>query len=227
MSITLADIDVSTSTSSSSSAHENKGRRVISRLNSNTIKVLQSLNPGKATNGCFVCCSAPDCCSVCSLCPCCSESEYIVVRKEASKYILIRENSLEWNEPRIVMKSGTCCGVDPCTYDIQDNVRILYFDDPIFDRISDQTRSCNECATCLLGGNGERLLLDSPVCCGVCVRATFPFVITCSCCSSYCCPCMLQHNIYLEDAQKGLYEIKKARRECLNHDFYKDLDINK
>ena len=54
MSITLADIDVSTASSSSSSSHENKGRRVISRLNSNTIKVLQSLNPGKATNGCFL-----------------------------------------------------------------------------------------------------------------------------------------------------------------------------
>ena len=38
--------------------------------------------------------------------------------------------------------------------------------------------------------------------------------------------CMLQHNIYLEDAQKGLYEIKKARNACLNNDFYKDRDIN-
>jgi hypothetical protein len=58
----------------------------------------------------------------------------IALRKESSKYILIRENSLEWNEPRIVMKNGTCCGIDPCTYDIQDNVKVLYFDDPIFER---------------------------------------------------------------------------------------------
>ena len=198
----------------------------MSRLNNKSIKVLQSLNPGKQTNGCFVCCSAPDCCTVCSLCPCCSDSEYIAVRKESSKYIFIRENSLEWNEPKIVMKNGTCCGIDPCVYDIQDNVKILYFDDPIFDRLTDQTRSCNECATCLFGGNGERLLIDSPVCCGLCQRATFPFILTCSCCSSYCFPCMLQHNIYLEDAQKGLYEIKKARNACLNNDFYKDRDIN-
>jgi len=217
--VSINDIDITN--------HINIGRRVISRKENDNIKVLQSLIPGKNTPGCFVCCSAPDCCTICSLCPCCSDSEYIAVRKESSKYIYIRENSLEWNEPRIVMKYGTCCGIDPCVYDIQDNVKVLYFDDPIFDRLTDQTRSCNECATCLFGGNGERLLIDSPVCCGICQRATFPFICAFSFCTSYCCPCMLQHNIYLEDAQKGLYEIKKARNACLKNDLYTDKDVNK
>jgi hypothetical protein len=32
---------------------------------------------------------------------------------------------------------------------------VLYFDDKMFERISDQTRCCNECRTCLFGGKGD------------------------------------------------------------------------
>ena len=36
------------------------------------------------------------------------------------------------------MMHGPCFGVDPCMYDIRDNIKVLYFDDPIFDRITDR-----------------------------------------------------------------------------------------
>jgi len=53
------------------------------------------------------------------------------------------------------MKPGLCCGVDPCEYDVQDNISVLYFDDKMFERITDQTRFCNECRTCMFGGKGK------------------------------------------------------------------------
>ena len=64
----------------------------------------------------------------------------IIIIREASNYVYIREHSLEWNDPRIVLQKGNCFGVDPCLFDIQDHVTVLYYDDPMFDRITDQTR---------------------------------------------------------------------------------------
>jgi hypothetical protein len=112
----------------------------MSRKGKGKIKILQALAPGTATPGCFVCCSAPACCPILSMLPCCNDPEYIHVKRESSKYVFIRENSIEWNMPSVVMKQGSCCGVDPCIYEIQDNIKVLYFDDPTFNRISDQTR---------------------------------------------------------------------------------------
>jgi hypothetical protein len=110
-----------------------------SRESVNRYKIISTLVPGEQTPGFFVCCNAPTCCPCCSTCFfCCDDAEYIIMKREASKYILIRENSLEWNEPAMIMGDGSCCGVDPCIYDIQDNVNVLYFDDPIFDRMKEQ-----------------------------------------------------------------------------------------
>eukprot|EP01034_Spumella_vulgaris_P022581 gene22579-28714_t len=74
------------------------------------------------------------------------------------------------------MKPGLCFGVDPCMYDIQDNVKTIYFDDII-----------------------------------ICQRSAFPCPCVPICCPKTLFPCILRHEIYMEDAQKGLYEIKKAR----------------
>ena len=133
-------------------SYTNMGRRMMSRKGKGKIRIMTSLSPGQKTPGCLVCCNAPACCPMISVCPCCNDSEYIHVKKESSKYIYIRENSIEWNDPSVVMKNGSCCGIDPCLYDIQDNVKVIYFDDPSFSRITDQTRFCNECRTCLFGG---------------------------------------------------------------------------
>jgi hypothetical protein len=40
--------------------------------------------------------------------------------------------------PQIVLKSGPCFGVDPCVYDVEDHVNVIYFDNPLFNRMTDQ-----------------------------------------------------------------------------------------
>eukprot|EP01036_Dinobryon_divergens_P035343 gene35343-45772_t len=180
--------------------YKNLSRRVMSRKSLNSINLVGSIKPGA----------------------CCGDAEYIQVKRLASTYIHIRENSIEWNEPTVVMKPGLCCGVDPCEYDVQDNVSVLYFDDKMFERISDQTRCCNECRTCLFGGKGERVHFASPICCGCCQLAAPPCPCLCVpvCCPQALCPCVLQKEIYMEDAQKGLYEIKKAVSGAMTNELY-------
>ena len=183
---------------------------------------LTTLEPGTHKASCVTCLSSPSCCPLCSICICCDDSEYIKEKREASKYIYIRENSLEWNEPEIVMKAGSCLGVDPCLYQIHDNVHVVYYDDIMFDRITDQTRVCNECRTCLCGGRGERIRIDSTCCFGICLRASFPCACIPTCCPTSCFPCAWRHEIYVTDASKALYEIKAALRKATGSSFYKD-----
>ncbi len=114
-----------------------------------------------------------------------------------------------------MLQKGSCFGVDPCMFDIQDHVTVLYFDDPMFDRITDQTRFCNQCRTCLCGGRGERLRIDAPFCFDICLRGSCPCPCVPICCPTWFCPCVLRHYLFLDDAQKGMFEIKKARIEAL------------
>lgn len=200
--------------------YRNKHRGILSRCNADSLRIVGTIEPGRLTESCFVCCSTPSCCPCCSIFPCCGESEYITLLRESSSYIYVRENSLEWNYPDIVMKPGSCFGVDPCLYTVQDNVKVIYFDDLMFDRITDQTRVCNECRTCLCGGRGERVRIDSPICFNCCQRSSFPFPCLPFCCPTSLCPCMLMHEIYMEDAQKGLHEIKKVRSLALQNELY-------
>jgi len=111
---------------------------MMSRSNTNNITVISALKPGVHSASCLVCCNAPSCCALCGILPCCNDPEYIILNRESSKYVYIRENSIEWNDPQIIMKHGPLFGVDPCMYDIRDNVKVLYYDDPIFDRITDK-----------------------------------------------------------------------------------------
>lgn len=130
----------------------NKGRPMMSRSSSSNIKILNSLRPGVTTPSCLACCAAPACCPILALCPCCTDAEYVSQQRQASAYILLREHSLEWNAPRVVLRRGMCFGLDPCVYQVQDHVTVLYYDDVMFDRITDQTRCCNEFRTCICGG---------------------------------------------------------------------------
>lgn len=198
-----------------SSMKFNAGRAIFIRNSDDDIRIKSALVPGSNSSGCFICCSAPTCCPMLSVLPCFDDAQYVKLKRESSKYVYIRENSIEWNEPSVIMKNGSCLGVDLCHYDIQDHVTVLYFDDPMFDRLSDQTRHCNECRTCLCGGAGERVIIDSPICFNLCLRASCPCPCVPICCPTDLCPCVLRYEIYLEDAQKGLYEIKKSRLESL------------
>lgn len=97
----------------------NTGRGILSRREKESIQILQQLAPGKHTAGCLVCCASPVCCPACSIFPCFDDAEYVILKRESSKYVYIREHSLEWNDPKVVMKKGSCLGLDPCHYEVQ------------------------------------------------------------------------------------------------------------
>lgn len=161
----------------------NNGRAIMSRLSASSVIITKSLETGKTVNGCFVCCNSPSCCAICSVCPCCDYSVYVVKRRESSKYVHIRENSIEWNTPEIIMRAGHCFGIDPCIFDVKDKVEVIYYDDPIFSLLRNTTRLCNEFRTCLCGGRGERLQISSTCCFGMGYRGTG----LCPC-VPICCP---------------------------------------
>lgn len=151
------------------------------------------------------CCHAPKLIPCCAILPCCDEPEYIVWKREISKYILIRENSIEWNEPSCVPASGMCCGISLCWYDITDNVKILYYDDARLKngRISTPgaPKCCNDARIFCCGGRGELVRIDSPLCYksyleGMCVRGSMPCPFI-PCCLAGICPCANHYNIYV------------------------------
>ena len=214
-------------------------RRMVSRVKTNSITLISLIEPGETTKGCCQCCNAPPACPCCALFPCCDDPEYIVTAREASKYIVIRENSLEWNDPKIVTSEGSCCGQSLCLYRIQDQasarsrlplsrrdgpnnsplqpsptlypqVTVLYFDDPMIKDIQNRTRCCNDVRTWCCGGVGERVMINNTFCYGACARGLFPCPCVPSCCPSLLCPCMLSYNLYVKDANKAVVEIKSA-----------------
>mmetsp|Transcript_25248 Transcript_25248/g.25477 ORF Transcript_25248/g.25477 Transcript_25248/m.25477 type:complete len:229 (+) Transcript_25248:102-788(+) len=198
----------------------NRGRNIMSRTNANTIQIISTLKPGMHSPSCFVCCHAPSCCALCSIFPCCNDPEYIILSRESSKYIYIRENSIEWNDPEISLSNGPCFGVDPCMYEIRDRISVLYYDDPIFDRISDKTRCCNTLLTCLCGGKGERIQIDSPCCFNLCQRASCPCPCLPICLPNCMFSCFLRHDIFVSDAQQGMFQIEMARKAALSDALY-------
>ena len=44
---------------------------------------------------------------------------------------------------------------------LADQVNVVYYDSPIFDKINNETRCCNECLTFCCGGNGQRVQIVS------------------------------------------------------------------
>lgn len=142
--------------------------------------------------------------------PCCDDPAYITSAREASKYIYIRENALEWNAPQIAAAKGDCCGVSLCRYRIQDNVKVIYFDDLTLEDIDDDTRCCNDLRTKCCGGMGEEIRLRGEFCLGMCVRAPFPIMCVPACCPTFCCPCAFSHSIYVENSNEAIVKIKNA-----------------
>ena len=80
------------------------GRTAISRRQSQAIAIVDEVECGENTAGWCACCTAPACCSTLASLPCFQNPEYITLRYESSKYIYLRENSLEWNEPKVIKK---------------------------------------------------------------------------------------------------------------------------
>jgi len=149
---------------------------------------------------------------------CCDDAKYVVQARDASKYVFVREHSLEWNEPQVVFQTGTCMGVDPCMYVIQDNPNVMYYDDPMFNDISDRTRWCNEWRTCMFGGRGEVVRFTSTCFYGLCFRSSWPLPCVPVCFPVSCLPCAREREIYLDDAAAGIHEIKSALRNAREHD---------
>jgi len=151
----------------------------MSRINTSAITVTMVVPHGVKTYGCCACCYAPAACPGCAICPCIKDPEYIIKEMEASKYIYVRENSLEWNSPLKTAKEGDCFGTSCCLFRAQDNVSVLYFDDPMFDSITDKTPCCNGMATCICGGQGE--LIQVSHCDTQHLKCTYMYTYTCTC----------------------------------------------
>lgn len=77
----------------------NYGRKMLAKEHEDRIRIVKAIPSGEDTFGCIACCHAPSCCALMSLCPCCTNPEYIIHKRASSKYIYIRENSIEWNDP--------------------------------------------------------------------------------------------------------------------------------
>ena len=228
-SLNMSIFSVSALTKQSSKLDGNKvvnaKRRMMSRRRADGIRLLRSLAPGQQKTGACVCCAAPSCCPMCSIFLCCDDAKYIAQKRDASKYVFVRENSLEWNEPEIVWKTGSCLGMDPCMYVIQDNPEVVYYDDPMFEEISDQTRWCNETRTCLLGGRGEVVRFTSTCFYGLCYRSAYPCPCVPVCFPRWLFPCARERELYLEDASEGIHAIRNAVRNAREHDtLYQDVD---
>ena len=200
-------------------------RLMISRVHEKRIMVTENVQHGVKSYGCCACCYAPEMCPACACLPCVRDPEYIVKEIDASKYIYIRENSLEWNAPVMINKEGTggcnvgecdCFGFNCCLYRAQDNIKVVYFDDPNFDRIIDKTPCCNDCTTYCCGGQGELVEINSKFCCGCCYRGLCGPVPCCCVCPCETCncdtPCPIIHSkLYVENASDAIMKIKNAR----------------
>jgi hypothetical protein len=200
-------------------------RLMISRANANAIQITDTIQHGVKTYGMCACCYAPSMCPCLASLVCVRDPEYIVKELDASKYIYVRENSLEWNAPTVIHKEGTggcdcgncdCCGFNFCFYRASDSIKVLYFDDPNFDRLIDKTPCCNDCASYCCGGEGEQIEINAKFCCGCCYRGTdCPCVPVCCVCPCACCgvdvPCIISHRFFVEDAKDAIAKIKGAR----------------
>mmetsp|Transcript_22428 Transcript_22428/g.66489 ORF Transcript_22428/g.66489 Transcript_22428/m.66489 type:complete len:146 (-) Transcript_22428:623-1060(-) len=128
-------------------------RRMLSRVKGGGIKITHTIEPGERTSGCLTCCYAPDGCPMLACLPCVDLPEYIVNAMKASRYIYVRENSLEWNNPWMQPAKGRCCGHSCCHRVVMDDITVMHFDDVHFDDVRNDTRPCNESLTFCCGGN--------------------------------------------------------------------------
>lgn len=163
-----------------------------------------SIPPGQTQDSMLACCYAPAFCPCWSLLPCCLEAQYLRDKRNASRYILLRENSIEWNEPVCTSAPGPCwcCGVNWILYDVKDNVQVVHYDDPHIKRVRNGTRYCNYIRTQLCGGQEDEIHVEAPLRCCCCVRGSLPcpLIPVCflwSCSPVRWCPCSLRKSFHV------------------------------
>ncbi|KAL7441032.1 hypothetical protein ACHAXH_004939 [Discostella pseudostelligera] len=208
-------------------------RTMVSRSCGDRIKITHSIEPGREETGCLTCFYAPPEYPILAQCPCFDYPEYIVNEIKASRYIYIRENSIEYNQPTLQpAKSETplsatfCCGRSPSSLAVRDRVITLYYDDLLMDNIKDDTRCCNPFMTFCCGGKGEGVQFESTYCHGMCYRGRSVDVdlvdtlclccIPCVpvCCPDILCPCAARRTLYVEDAETAVKIITRARDDA-------------
>ena len=186
-------------------------RRVIFTRKQEDSLALVSFPAGEQVHGCCFCCTAPSCLPALSLFPCCADPTYVNLEKEAAKYVFLRENSIEYNNPSVNFKLSTCCCIDICQFEVNDNITVIYFDDPIFASMSDKSDCGSSLYSICFGAQGERIHFERKCCYSLCIEGRFPCPIIPICCPRGLCPCYINRDIYTKNAQKAMYEIKKQR----------------
>ena len=179
------------------------------------------VRPGLRREGCCVCCVASENCPCLSLVPCYGEPMNIHQKRESSKYILMRENSIEWNNPIRISRPGSLCnpflfefcGVSCCQYDIKDDIKVVYFDDPMLDRIRYKAPCCCGLDQALYGSDGEIVRIDSACCMGLCIRGTWPlcFIPCCFPLLGISCPCSKYHDIIVQSRDRPKQHTKGGK----------------
>lgn len=168
-------------------------------LASFTVKILNQIQTGKEETGCLTCFYSPPSypAIISHILPCIDYPEYILREVQSSKYIYIRENSIEFNQPKIqparsnnVTSDVLCCGNSPTDLVVLDQISVIYYDDILMDTIRNDTRVCNPLQTFCCGGKGETVRLESKFCGGLCYRGRSGMRCGCCipCCIPVCCP---------------------------------------
>lgn len=191
-------------------------RIIFTRKDQNIINI-KELETGEAVTGCCVFCNAPSCLPGLSFFPCWGDAQYIASKRDASKYIFIRENSIEFNEPVVSFKLRSNCCFDPCEYVINDNVMVIFYDDPIFDSITDQLDCGSSCWALCFGSKGEKIRFENKCFYGLCVEGSCPCPIIPNFCPRAACPCYINREVYVKNSQNAIYEIRKARSQALEY----------
>jgi len=188
-----------------------EARPMLSLQNASAIAITRHIETGKTQYGCIKCIHAPDNCWWCMFAaPCCKYPKKISDRLEESKYVYVRENSVEWNDPTITFEDCDCLiPFNPCALRVADNITVLYFDDPSFEKIQNKSCGCiTNCLQYICGGKGQKVRFANMFCCCCVVGKNGP------CCVPICCatPNNSQSYIcYVKDAGSAAAEIKQAK----------------
>ena len=102
---------------------------------------------------------------------------------------------------------GHYVGACGCTYHVQDDARVLYFDDPVMDDVEARTSPC--CIAlrrCLCGSQSQAVRVQSRICCGGCVRTRGLHGLPCipACCVCLCGPAALRYDMPAKVSTKRL-----------------------
>lgn len=193
-----------------------KHRPMLRLHNPAKLEVQRHIKTGKRHYGFCKICYAPECMWWCSWLPFCKPPRAVVKKLEDSKYIWIRENSIEWNKPTVQFKkSHNCCPIDCFHLDVVDDITVMYFDNPTFDNIANKTRRMNEKRTKCFGGRGERVVIEDTFCYDNCVAGK-----NCVPCLPACCPesCLQffgnTHEMYVDNADEAVDIIKAVKRNA-------------